>query len=250
VSALIKHGSIEDISVEPVESMSAIRRERFGDIKSFGILEHVAPLVSFSEYQYPTSSGPRGLALKRLRLNRQAQKFFKRQFNLKSNIYVLSWAWDLSGEAVFVYPTIIPGATPALVRMKGDGTQTFLGSGELLFPARPVVGGLQLRLQVWQSAKGLRTFGKAMHDVATKIDQSELNQYLRPLSMAIPHTLMAKAAEELAVKLVAVIGEALSRYGDEMVNLFAGYYPARELWPQVFKPDKAEGATIYLTPLR
>lgn len=248
--ALISVGSVDDFSVTPSKTMTLRRRSRFGDIDTLKVLDLASPVASFTDFQFPVSKQPRGLALKNLHLDPAAQKFFKRLFHLKSNIYVLSWAWDLSGEPATAYPDLSVGAPPTYIAMKGGGVQQFLGSGTVLFPARPIASGLQLRMQIWQSAKGVRTFGKTMSEISSAVEESDLNDLLRGISLAIPHAAIAKVAEEAAMKLVNVIGQILERRGDSMLDLYEGNFPATASWPRKPMIEKREGTQVELTPLR
>jgi hypothetical protein len=248
--ALITVGSVDDFSVVPVRSMTAHRRMAFGDIDTVKVLSLASPLVSPEEFEFPVSTEPRGLALKSIRLQREAQKFFKRKFHLKSNIYVLSWAWDLSGRPVFIYPDLTVGAPPSYISMRGGDVQEFLGSGTVLTPARPVTSGLQIRMQIWQSAKGVRNFGRAMGEVKSALEDSPLNKLLKGLSLISPHAAVAEAAKALALKLVGVVGAILLEYGDSQLDLYEGNFAALDPWPRKAMVEKQRGTEVVLTPLR
>lgn len=247
--ALITVGSVEDFAIAPEASF---RREQplARGIASARVLREVSADIPTAAFRYSVSSGPRGMALANLRLEKQALKFFTRLFERRCNIYFLAWAWDLSGEPIYSYPGSSVGVGYALIPMKGNELREFLGAGVLLFPSRPVTSGLQLRIQVWQSRKGVRTFGAAMAAVGQAIAESELNAVLNAGSLVAGHVgVTIAAAKEGALLLTRSIGTILKSYGDDVLDLYEGNYPANATWKPGHESHAGYGTKIVLSRL-
>ena len=207
--ALITVGSVEDFSVVPSPE---VRREEpiARGIASARVLSQAAVGVPVAEFQYAISPDPRGIALKTLQLEKAALKLLERVFDKDVRVYFVGWSWDMSGLPVYSYPDAGVGAGAALLRMRGDQTRGFLGSGTLLFRPRVVTSGMQVRLQIWQSRQKAREFGVAMSAVSQTIADSDLNQLLNPALLAAGHVgLGIAAAKEAALALATCRGKTL-----------------------------------------
>ena len=225
--ALIQAGNFHDLSVVARPEAA----EELDQVDTFSVLSEVSREVPAESFDFLQSSRPRGLALHSLRLEKGFQGFIKRLFNATSEVYFLAWAWDFSGQPPVFYPGAVADSGTALIPMKGGELREFVGAGIVLFPARPVTAGLALRLQVWESEKGTRDFGKTMETVSRTIQESELNTVLTLLAVATGATtatidLVWKASLELA----GAIGKVLQATSDDYVDYYEGYFPAADDW--------------------
>jgi hypothetical protein len=254
--ALIESGSVGDFSVAPLRP-SVQRLSREYGVNTARVFRYVSDQFSADDYGFAVSREPRGIALGTLKLEKQAQQFFKRLFRHTSKVYFLAWGWDLSGAPVFVYPGIMAGPGDVLIPMRVGDVREFLGVGIPLFPTRRVTSGIQVRIQIWDSRKGVRDFGAAMSEVARAIDESELSSILRVvapiagvaagLGSAVS---IINEAEKAALALVKVISPILVHHGDQVLDLFEGNYPASDPWRKGLESHSGHGTTIQLSRLR
>jgi hypothetical protein len=248
--ALITVGSVEGFSIMPSPE---IRREEpiARGIASARVLSQAAFRIPAYEFEYAVSPDPRGIALKTLRLEKAALKLLEKVFDKDVHVYFVGWSWDMSGLPVYSYPDAGVGAGQALLRIKGAQTRGFLGSGTLLFPPRVVASGMQVRLQIWQSRHGARDFGAAMSAVSQTIADSNLNKLLNPPLLAAGHVGLAiAAAKEAALALAGGIGTVLKGFGDDVLDLYEGNYPANDPWTPGSEAHSGYGTKITLNRLR
>jgi hypothetical protein len=247
--ALITVGAVEDFSVAPGASL----RHEVGEVRGISsarVLSNTFDSFPDVDFEYGVSKKPRGLGLQSLRLEKDAQVFLKRLFHKTTKLYLLAWAWDLSGAPLYMYPDSIVGAPGCVIPLKSNAVREFLGSGALLFPPRPVTSGLQLRIQIWESRAGVRAFGEAMSAVATAVDGSDLNKILTGLAMVggpVPMTIAA--VKEASVLLASIIGPILKSYGDEVLDFYEGNFPALKPWPRKPSSYRGLGTSIALSHL-
>jgi hypothetical protein len=241
--AIISVGNFGDFSLEshsdgaPAESVPQ-------RIYSLANARRGTPAAKFN---FVVSSTPRGLALQRLRLDpalrNAVQGLVDRFFSRTTYVYFLAWLWDMSGEPITLYPGRI-ASQDCLIPLgpKSEREVTFLGEGALLFPARPVHGGLALRIQIWESKKGDREFGATLAEASDAIKSSGLNTSL--LAIATVTTGIAgatlSAVEAAALELAGVVGKILKRRGDTYLDFYEGYFSASKPWPA--------GPAIYKKP--
>src|SRR5947199_362025 len=101
--AIITTGSLADFSVQP--SDEAYRSVAAADqVDSFAVLAEVAREVPADVFRFAVSAEPRGLAIARLRLDKDFQSFIKRIFHKTSDVYFLTWCWDMGGSPASMYP--------------------------------------------------------------------------------------------------------------------------------------------------
>jgi hypothetical protein len=167
--ALITSGSVEDFSVAPVgPSVQRLSREYY--VNTAGAFQYLSDQFRADDYEFAVSKEPRGIALENLKLEKEAQKFFKRLFRRDSKVYFVAWGWDLGGTPAYTYPGVQAGAGDVLIPMRVGEVREFLGAGLPLFPTRIVTSGIQVRIQIWESRKGVRAFGSAMSEVGAAMD--------------------------------------------------------------------------------
>ena len=244
--ALINVGSLGDFSVQALE-----RLPNAEEIDTFSVLAEVKERVPANSFNFLTSPDRRGLALQSLQLKREFQNFFARLFHKKSNIYFLSWAYDVKGLSH--YPGNSAAPTSCLIPLRGGELREFsIGAGVILFPPRNVAAGLALRIQIWEFRKGLRHFGEVMKEIASAIEASKLNTVLISLAAA-PATGGASAALPIVVsaaeKLAQAVGDILKGSSDNFVDYFEGYYPAAGRWSAGEEQHEGPGTAIILNRL-
>jgi hypothetical protein len=228
--AIITQGSIYDFSVELVPSAEQTIAG-LNQVDSFATLAQVSSAVPADAFQFMVSAEARGLALASIRLEPGFQSFLKRLFNKTSDIYFIAWCWDCSGQPVATYPGIGADPKSCLIPLHGGQLREFIGAGALLFPARAVKAGLAVRIQVWESKKGTRDFGKALAEVSEKVQQSKLNSLLTLIAgvTSVPTATIAMI-EQAALELGKTIGIVLQAINDDYVDFYEGYFPASASW--------------------
>jgi len=251
--ALITVGSLDDFAVVP----DAPLVRKFHYVKDIDRIRYLAEASSDfpqQRFRFAVSAEPRGFNLKSLRLEKRAQNLLSRVFKRTSKVYFLAWSWDLSGEPVYVYPPLVAAPATSLIPLKAQDTREFLGSGVLLFPARLVTGGIQLRVQIWVSHGPMRGFGTAIAAVCQAILNSDLNKLLTAgvvaTTLAPPAGLpinTMNAAKESALLLGRVVGEILKKHGDDVLDLFEGNYEATMPWSRGNEAHDGYATKIVLT---
>jgi hypothetical protein len=247
--ALISIGSVDDFSIAPTAGIRRAIPETKG-IASARVLYQASAEIPTTDFEYAISREPRGLALHSLRLEKGAVKFFKKLFMRDSHIYFVAWGWDMSGIPAYTYPDAGASADAALIPMKGGELREFLGSGALLFPPRTITSGVQVRMQIWESNKGVRTFGNAMTAVTQAVADSDLNAILNMASLAGGHVgVTIAAAKEGALILSKSIGTILKSYGDDVLDFYEGNYNASDAWRPGREAHAGHGTKIVLSRL-
>lgn len=233
--AIITTGSFADFSMSPADfsigsipdhrpSPTAAREEE----ATASVEGHLLPA---EQLKFAASAESRGLAVASLRLEKGFQNFLARLLRKTSDIYFLAWCWDMSGQPMTTYPG--EGAAPAsvLIPMVAGSVREFIGAGAVIFPARPVVAGLAVRMQIWESAHGVREFGAKMTTVADAVESSRLNSLLTTIAMATGVAAATVALiERAALELAAAVGGVLEAGSDEYVDFYEGYFPATGPW--------------------
>ncbi|MFD3928424.1 hypothetical protein [Streptomyces sp. NPDC058614] len=228
--ALITNGDFSDFSVEATLEAQGTRAW-INQIDSFRTMSQVSRGTPGNSFQFHVSPEPRGLAVASIRLEKGFQNFMERLFNRDSDIYFMAWCWDLSGQPVSHYPANAENPGSCLIPLSGGELREFIGSGALLFPARPVTAGLAVRIQVWESDQATRDFGKTLAAVSKQIQDSKLNSLLSTIGMVLNVTTATVAlVENAALELGQVIGTVLQATSDDYVDFYEGYYPASTLW--------------------
>jgi hypothetical protein len=228
--ALITHGSFAEFSVEATPRAQE-NRELIHYVDNFGSLSEVSTETPEDSFRFPKSQELRGLTISSIRLNKGFQNFLVRLFRGTSDIYFVAWCWDFSGNQIARYPANSEKPDSCLIPMRGGELREFIGTGAVLFPARPVTAGLAVRVQVWESEKGTRDFGKAMAAVSKQIQESKLNSLLSLIATSVDVTTATVALiEQAALELGEAVGTALQAVSDDYVDFYEGYYPASTPW--------------------
>jgi hypothetical protein len=245
--AIITQGSISDFSVQMVPG-TLTRLTGLTEVDTFGTLAEVSNTVAADTFRFAASAESRGLALSSMRLDPGFQGFLARLLNSTSDIYFIAWCWDLSGRPVAVYPASGASADSSLIPLKGGQLREFIGAGAVLFHARQVTAGLGVRLQIWESKKRKRDFGKALAEVSGKIQQSNLNSLLRQIATftSVPTATIA-LIEQAALELGKTIGTVLQAMSDDYVDFYEGYFPASDPWPLGKGSYKGSASEIVLS---
>lgn len=125
-----------------------------------------------------------------------------------------------------------------------------MGAGIVLHPARPVSAGLAVRIQIWESDKGVRDFGKVLADVGSAVKDSELSALLSPiLSGAGVTTTTIDAVKKAAAELAEIIGGILQANSNDYVDFYEGYYPVKDAWEGGNETHRGAASEIVLTRL-
>jgi len=245
--ALIQTGSIKDFSVQADERLLH-EQPIFKSFSRVNEFYHAAKTIPADLFKYKQSVEPRGIALKSIKLTKGFEGFLANMLKSTNEIYFLAWAWDLSGKQIQFYPGVVSqnAIDKFIIPLKKDKERSFMGAGINLFPQRIVMGGIVLRIQIWESDKDLRTFGTVLAKTAEKIKKSELANLLSTITMltgvsGATVSLVSKASCELA----GVIGNILEANSDDHVDLYEGYFPSGYNWSP--NDEKYEGHASEIT---
>jgi len=245
--AIIQHGSFETFSVK-ITATSRAAHPALNALRTIADVREATRAVQPVSLAFDVSSGPRGLALKSLKLTRGFEGFLQNIFNKKNELYFLAWSWDLSGKPVVEYPGSVANASTCIIPLRVGQLREFLGAGIALFPARIVTGGLSTRIMLWESEQGARDFGKAMSEVANTIKASKLNNLLSLISLATGATAATVSlVKDAVIELADAIGMILKANSDDYVDFYEGYYPAAEPWTSGDETYQGIASEISLT---
>jgi len=231
--ALIKHGSFGDfaanVSPDALESLTLDKSVEILD--TVGVLEEATRPAQTATIQFPVSAEARGLVLKSMMFKEGFEGFLSKIFSGESEVYFLSWAYDLSGAPATLHPPSGVAAEDVVRKARPNEILTYLGDGALLFPARKVSSGIALRIQLWESDAGARRLGDTLKATADEISKSELNQLLKLIALAGgPTTATLGMIEEAAVELTKAIGIILKTNSEDFVDFYEGYFSATSPW--------------------
>ena len=205
-------------------------REAEKSISTLAVMEEVSRSVDNYSVQLKRSKEARGLGLKSIHLNRSFEIFLANMFRTGNEIFFMTWSWDLSGEPVFIYPTLVSKPEEVIFRLQKGDTFEFMGTGINLFPKREVVGGLATRMQIWECDKNARRCGKVISEIFNTIKNSKLNTLLSNISIDHVTTAHFTLIKEASFDLGNIIGMILKGNSDDYVDCFEGYYPADMPW--------------------
>ena len=225
--ALIQIGTVSDLALETIAPREAVPEQR---VQTLGTAAEGAPA---DQYRSVITRTPRGLALSKVLLRPGRRDLMSRLLLRSVPVYIVAWAWDLSGRPIEVYPVAVSGVENCTIPVGRDVRErTFsIGAGAPLFQPRQVYAGIAIRVQLWQSKGGVRNFGSTIANVATMINSSELNRTLILLAAGtgIPGITLAAIAK-LAGKVAEGVGNILKDSGDRFIDYFDGYFPATDPW--------------------
>ncbi len=247
--ALIQTGSITDFSVQADERLLH-EQPIFKSFSRVNEFYHAAKTIPADLFKYKQSVEPRGIALKSIKLTKGFEGFLANLFKSTNEIYFLAWAWDLSGNPIEFYPGVVDknSSKNFIIELKEGEQRSFMGAGVNLFPQRIVLGGIALRIQIWESDKDHRTFGQILSKTAEKIKKSELTNLLSTISLATGVSgatvnLVTKASCELA----DVIGTILEANSDDHVDFYEGYFPSGYNWSPTDEKYEGKASEITIT---
>jgi len=246
--ALIREGSFEDLPASPVLPSSdggEDARASLSGLSTIGELEQATRSAQPVKADFPVSAGNRGLALKDFMLEKGFEGFLGNMFGADNEIYMVSWAWDLSGAEPIVEPA--PDKAQDFVHSLQPGERIeYLGDGRLIFPARPVTGGFAVRIQVCESDQEVRAAGDTLETIRKAIEDSKLTSVLSLVALAGgPTTATLGLVKDTANELSKVISAILKANSNDFVDLYEGYFSATGDWTP--GSENVRGTASHLT---
>ncbi len=176
-----------------------------------------------------------GLYLKTLTLHESFEGFIVNLFNPENEIYFTSLAWDYSGSPPFVYPPKGAQGSDFIIPMKAQTTRQFIGDGVNIWPARTVVGGLNVAILVYECDSDVKAVGERLVDIHDKVGKSKLSSLIAAISTN-PPLATGIAIGEAVNELMGTIGNIMKRNGDDFVDFFEGSYGTDK--PQTARVEK------------
>lgn len=107
--------------------------------------------------------------------------------------------------------------------MKAQTTRQFVGNGLIIWPARTVVGALNVAILVYECDSEVRVLGETLVDIHDKVGSSKLSSLIAAISVN-PTLATGIAIGEAVNELMSVIGNIMKRNRDDYVDLFEGAY--------------------------
>jgi hypothetical protein len=217
--ALIQSGSLEDFNF--ITRKNTDNGLHGGDALQSSITEKETIDVSTEE---------RGLGLTSITLTKGFEEFLSNLFKAKNRIYLIAWAWDLSGQPICLYPGIGMSSEDFVFRVKKYQVCQFFGNGINLFPRRKVFGGIELRIHLWESDNSIRNFGRVMSEASQIIKDSELTRLLFSISKTTAVSGTFSSLEQASNVLNSSISDLLKKNSDDHLDYYEGYYPVSMNW--------------------
>lgn len=233
------------IAFELKPDLDTATKEMFQGRETISILsgDERGKLPQEDAYVLASSLEPRGLFIKSLTLNANAQGFFKRLFHAETTIYLLSWAWHIAADPIVLNPPV--GTSPVTLRLRADETERFLGDGTAVFaPPQVVRGGFGVNIQLWQSRQDDRNLGETIRLVQAELQTSKLWSGAGAAAVTLMGHPELVALLPLADALAGAVSAVLKSRGDAVLDTFAGYYTSTGPWG---RDEVHEGSGVSLT---
>ncbi len=241
--SLIKKGSLFDftVKVKPqiVQEMSSL-----GDITTFRELAEITRKSKPISFDLSISPEERGLALKSLTLNNNFDGFLNNF--LKSKLYTITCAWDMSDKPINQYPQPGSEINKCSFTLGKDNTVEFPNEGIPLFQKRKVLGGIAFRIFIMESDQEIKNYSSFLSTISDTIRRSELNFLLGLFSKATGvNSASMQLASQAAQKLTNSIGDFLKTNSDDYIDYIEGYYPINN-WVRDFDTIENNSSTVVL----
>ncbi|MEG4963949.1 MULTISPECIES: hypothetical protein [unclassified Microcoleus] len=245
MAAIIQRGSFGDLSVTFKEDAIA-HMANAGSLRRLNNVRLVRQ--ANRSIQPPTLVIPesineqRGLALKSITLKKDFEGFIEKLFTkrvgelFENDIYFVAWVWDLSGEPPVLYPSPDSKGNfdpqKCIFSVNVSQERTFGGVGINLLGSRKIVGGINVRMQIWESDRQTSDFGKTMAEVANTVKNSQLSNLLNLISLATGGVTIATTnlIAQGSADLATAVSYILQAKSDDYVDFFEGYYPISYDW--------------------
>jgi hypothetical protein len=228
--ALIQRGSLDMFSAR-IPAAGLLGRKAMDAMRTFSVIKEAARAIQPAMVEFDPSSGPRGLALKSLRLTLGFDGILEEVFGEDSQVYLLAWSWDLSGAKIVYYPGEIGSIQDCMIPLRSAQVRGVQGGGLLLFPVRPIIAGLATRIMIWESVRTRHDFGVAMSSVAHTFKTSKLNALLSMIASGASVTMaMVSLVKDAASELSEAVGKVVEANSHDYVDFYEGYYPVSDEW--------------------
>lgn len=241
---IIQRASFGDLSVAFKEDAIAdmANADSLRRLNTVRLVQQATRSLQSQTLALTESSDERGLALKSITLEKDFESFIDKLFKefgglFENNIYFVAWVWDLSGEPPVLWPS--PDSTTgnldprkSMFSVKVSEERTFGGVGINLLGKRKIVGGINVRIQIWGSNKNTSDFGNAITEVANTVKNSQLTNFLSLISLPTGAVTIATAnlIAKVSADLASAVGLILKAKSDDFVDFFEGYYPINYEW--------------------
>jgi hypothetical protein len=196
---------------------------KFASTLSVDALSELSFNIELPAMDLAKSKDKWGLYLKSLTLHESFESFIVNLFNPLNEIYFTCIAWDYSGNPPFVYPPKGLKGADFIIPIKAKTTRQFIGNGIMLWPARIVVGGLNVVILIYECDNDVRAVGERLVDIHDKVGSSNLTSLIAAISVN-PTLATGIAIGEAVNELMGVIGNIMKRDGDDYVDIFEGSY--------------------------
>lgn len=222
---LMSRGSFDN--VRATASGPAVDEYGLTGPQPLSVLREVTRVLQPVPVRLEISPDPCGLTLTGLCLSAGARVMLRRVADPDLPLRILCWSWDLGGRPPEVGPSV--DADPMLwsVPLGSDGVRRLTGRGLPIVPPRVVVGGLVVRVILWQSERGADA-----HEVAAETREALRHSRLATMLALLPAdgrttTMGAVAVREAADELGREIAPVLRALCTDYLDFFAGCYPVQ-----------------------
>jgi len=225
---VFKVGNFNQIAVKFDQTARVIKpthksKVKFSSTLSMDALAELSFNIEIPSMDLAKSKGKWGLYLKSLTLHASFEGFIVNLFNPDNEIYFTSIAWDYSGNSPFVYPPKGMKGSDFSIPMKAKTTRQFIGDGVMIWPAKTVVGGLNVAILIYECDDDVRATGEKLVGIHDTVGSSKLTSLIAAIS-ANPTLATGIAIGEAVNELMSVIGNIMKRDGDDYVDFFEGSY--------------------------
>jgi hypothetical protein len=221
---LISRGSLDGFTA--VASDSRTLDQGLTGPHAFSVFREVARELQPVPLTFSQSGSPIQLHITGVRLNPGSRVMLRHVADADRPVYLLVWWWDLAGGGPVVVP-LLPNAADWVLTLGGDGRH-LARPLTVVEPGREIVGGLAVRVILWQSEPGTDA-GRVTAEVAEAMRHSMLAGMLGILASA-SGTDMATviAIRQAAAALGPEIAPVLRALCPDYIDFFEGFYPATD----------------------
>ncbi len=223
---LISHGSLA--------SFSAVASGAAADAGLAGVLPCAVLREAARSYQpvpleFAPSQSPLRLAITSLSLAAPVRAMLPRLPERDAPLHVLVWYWDLSGRSPAVVPAGEVDAKRWQLDLDGTGGRFLAEQALTMLPTSTVVGGLAVRVLLWQAGPDLTPVALA-GAISDAMRHARLTDTLATVAGSGSRTVTAVSmVAEAAAALGPEVAPTLRLLCPDYLDFFEGFFPAAGL---------------------
>jgi len=194
-----------------------------------------------------------GLALDELTLNHAHEFWLAHLWNRLTGhdpeveLLIVSTAFDMSGDAPFVWPAKGADEDLAMIRVRQGATHHWtIGNGSPVFPPKELVRGLMVSMLVSESCKEVRSVAETIATINDALSKGKAAAAIAALATAAGGPGAALGVAALG-EITGVVAGILKADKDVVIGAYAGILSATIPWTDDQLEQDDNGASIKLS---